>query len=38
MGANDTVNISLLKAAFKFEFVPSYGANKLLIHKITSIV
>jgi len=38
MGANDTVNISLLKAAFNFEFVPIYGTNKLLIPKITSIV
>ena len=38
MGANDTINISLLKAAFNFEFVPIYGCNKSLIPKITSRV
>jgi len=38
MGANDTVFISLLKAAFNFEFFPIYGCNKLSIPKITSTV
>jgi len=38
MGANDAVNISLLKAAFNFEFVAIYGCNKSLMPKITSRV
>jgi len=38
MGANDTVNIYLLKAAFNIEFLPIYDCNKSLIRKIISRV
>jgi len=36
MGANDTVNIKLLKAASNVEFLPIYDCNKSLMPKITS--
>jgi len=37
-GANDTVKIKLLKAAFNIEFLPIYDCNKSLTPKITSTV